>query len=365
MREDETSPAPALEQPHSTSLTGVESEPGGASGEPPPLPGRGEPRAVKSTPWRNIGNRYGVVIVLLAIPVFFSIYRPAAYFTTGNFQTILSTQAVLVFLTLGLTAPLVADEFDLSIGAQLGFSATLLAVLTVNDHVPLGLAILACLGSGLVLGAVNSAVVVKMGVNSFITTLGTGTVLLGLTLEISGSTIISGVPTALVSAVSGTHILGLSLSVYYAFALAAVLWYVYEHTPLGRYMYFTGFGREAARLSGVRVDSIRIGALVFSAVIATVAGILEVGSLGGADPTAGNNFLLPAFAGAFLGATTIKVGRFNAWGSLIAVYLLQSGITGLEIVGLSGWVDQVFNGVALVLAVMFATFAARKAVART
>jgi ribose transport system permease protein len=232
----------------------------------------------------------------------------------------------------------------------------------VNHHTPLALAILICLGSGVLLGVVNSLVVVKVGVNSFITTLGTGTILLGLTLEISGSTIISGVPSALTNAVSATHVAGLSLSVFYAFGLAAVLWYVYEHTPLGRYMYFTGFGRDAARLSGVRVDALRFGALVFSAVIATLAGILEVGSLGGADPTAGNNFLLPAFAGAFLGATTIKVGRFNAWGSLIAVYLLQSGITGLEIVGLSGWVDQVFNGVALVLAVMFATIAARRAV---
>jgi ribose transport system permease protein len=325
-------------------------------------PGSG-PAAPRQTPWRNFASRFGVVIVLLAIPVFFSIYKPSAYFTTGNFQTILSTQAVLVFLTLGLTAPLIVDEFDLSIGAQLGFSATMLAVLTVNHHMALGLAIVVCLGAGLVLGIINALVVVKIGVNSFITTLGTGTILLGLTLEISGSTIISGVPQGLVNAVSATKLLGVSLTVYYALGLAFVLWYVYEHTPLGRYMYFTGFGRDAAHLSGVRVNAIRFGALVFSALIATVAGLLEVGTLGGADPTAGSNFLLPAFAGAFLGATTIKVGRFNAWGSLIAVYLLQSGITGLEIVGLSGWVDQVFNGVALVLAVMFATIVARKTVA--
>lgn len=358
MRDEESAPASALEQLPSSALTTSEATPGEEGTDtPPPVHGR---RAKINA--ANVGSRYGVIFVLLLIPIFFSLYRPDTYFTTANFQTILSTQAVLVFLTLGLTMPLIVDEFDLSIGAQLGFSATLLAVLTVNHHTPLAVAILACLGSGLLLGVVNSLIVVKLGVNSFITTLGTGTVLLGLTLEISGSTIITGVPSALTNAVSGTHIAGLTLSVFYAFALAAVLWYVYEHTPLGRYMYFTGFGRDAARLSGVRVDAIRFGALVFSAVIATLAGILEVGTLGGADPTAGNNFLLPAFAGAFLGATTIKVGRFNAWGSLIAVYLLQSGITGLEIVGLSGWVDQVFNGVALVLAVMFATIAARRAV---
>lgn len=333
-----------------------------SSGDSPEPTGQG-PSTVARLEWRDLASRYGVIFVLLAIPVFFSIIRPSEYFTSGNFQTILSTQAVLVFLTLGLTVPLVVDEFDLSIGAALGFSATLLSVLTVNHHIALGLAIVICLAAGVALGVINSFVVVKIGVNSFITTLGTGTILLGLTLAISGSTIISGIPQPLVNAVSATHIAGLSLSVFYALALALGLWYVYEHTPLGRRMYFTGFGRNAARLSGVRVDRIRFGALVFSATIATVAGLMEAGTLGGADPTAGQDFLLPAFAGVFLGATTIKVGRFNAWGSLVAVYLLQSGITGLEIVGLSGWVDQVFNGVALVLAVMFATIAARKTVA--
>jgi ribose transport system permease protein len=362
MHEQETTQGSADEQPRGTALSESAAHTSNADGRPESGPGQGVTSG-RGTRWRNIGSRYGVIFVLLAIPGFFSIYSPSAYFTAGNFQTILSTQAVLVFLTLGLTMPLVVGEFDLSIGAQLGFSATLLAVLTVNHHTPLGVAIAICLASGLVLGVLNSVVVVKLGVNSFIATLGTGTILLGLTLQISGSTIISGVPQALVNAVNDTPFAGLSLAVFYAIALAAVLWYIYEHTPLGRYMYFTGFGRDAARLSGVRVDMIRMGALTFSAMIATVAGLLEVGSLGGADPTAGSDFLLPAFAGVFLGATTIKVGRFNAWGSLIAVYLLQSGITGLEIVGLSGWVDDVFNGVALVLAVTFATVVGRKTVA--
>jgi ribose transport system permease protein len=353
-----TRPASSLEQLHGTALT--EDGPGGAGALPPSSE---EPASRRTGRVRDLTGRYGVILVLLAIPIFFSIYAPTTYFTTANFQTILSTQAVLVFLTLGLTMPLIVNEFDLSIGAQLGFATTLLAVLTVNHHMALGLAVLVCLGAGLVLGLVNGLVVVKLGVSSFITTLGTGTIMLGLTLKISGSTIITGVPSALESVVSGTQIAGLSLTVVYALALATALWYVYEHTPLGRYLYFTGFGRDAARLSGVRVDALRLGALIFSAMIATVAGLLQAGTLGGADPTAGNNFLLPAFAGAFLGATTIKVGRFNAWGSLIAVYLLQSGITGLQIVGLSGWVDQVFNGTALVLAVMFATIVARKTVA--
>lgn len=324
-----------------------------------------EQSAPASDPSREEGvrqflGRYGVILALLVIPIVFSIMRPETYFTWGNFQTILSTQAVLVVLTLGLTLPLIVDEFDLSIGASAGFSSTLLAVLTVNEDWGLATAILACLFCGLVLGLLHVLLVVKVGINSFITTLGTSSIILGLTLLISDSQIITGVPDALVSAVSGTKILGLSLSVYYAIGLAVLLWYLYEHTPIGRFMYFTGFGRDAARLSGVPVDRLRAFALIACALVSTIAGMLQAGTLGGTDPTAGANFLLPAFAAAFLGATCIKVGRFNAWGSLLAVYLLACGITGLTLVGLAGWVEQVFNGAALVLAVMFATLVVRK-----
>ncbi len=308
----------------------------------------------------DLGYRYGVLIALFLIPVYFSLKRPDTYFTVLNLQTILSTQSVLVVLTLGLTVALVVNEFDLSIGAVYGWSAILCAILTANEGWPLGLAILACLASGFLIGCINGALVVGIGINSFITTLGTGTVLGGLTLVVSGSSIVSGVPTTLVNAVSATKVLGLSLSVYYALALALVLWYVYEFTPVGRYLYFSGFGPTAARLSGVRVHAMRFWALAATATVAALAGVFQAGTLGGADPTAGNSVLLPAFAGAYLGATTIKPGRFNVWGSVIGLYLLVSGITGLQLIGASGYAEQLFNGAALVLAVMFAQIMSRR-----
>ena len=128
-----TRPASSLEQLHGTALT----EEGPGDGGAPP-PSSDEPASRRSGRVRDLTGRYGVILVLLAIPIFFSIYAPTTYFTTANFQTILSTQAVLVFLTLGLTMPLIVNEFDLSIGAQLGFATTLLAVLTVNHHMALG-----------------------------------------------------------------------------------------------------------------------------------------------------------------------------------------------------------------------------------
>ena len=145
---------------------------------------------------------------------------------------------------------------------------------------------------------------------------------------------------------------------YLAFVLVIALWYVYEHTPLGRALFFVGEGREAARLVGLRVDRLRFGAFVASGVISAGAGIVTAGQLGAADPSVGPSFLLPAYAAAFLGATTIKPGRFNAWGTVVALYLLVTGVTGLELLGSSSWVQEMFNGVALLIAVTFARFVA-------
>ena len=109
----------------------------------------------------------------------------------------------------------------------------------------------------------------------------------------------------------------------------------------------------------MRVDRLRFGAFIASGSISAIAGIFTAGQLGAADPSVGPNFLLPAYAAAFLGATTIKPGRFNAWGTVVALYLLVTGVTGLELLGTSSWVQEMFNGAALLIAVTFARFVAR------
>ena len=146
-------------------------------------------------------------------------------------------------------------------------------------------------------------------------------------------------------------VLGIPYAFYYASAAAVVMWYVFDYTPLGRGLLFVGRGREVARLNGIAVDRVRLGALDHVRRSVAAAGILYAGVLGSADPYSGLNFLLPAFAAAFLGATTILPGRFNPWGVIVAVYFLATGITGLTMLGIPLWVTNVFNGGALILAV--------------
>jgi ribose transport system permease protein len=303
--------------------------------------------------------RYAVVITLLLFVVAFSLLLPRTFFTLGNFRTIVSSQAVLMILSLGLSLPLTSGEFDLSIGSMLGCAAVLTAFFAGQMHFPLPAVILATILVGVLAGALNAFFVVRMGVNAFIGTLGVSTMLTGVTLAVSDGQILNTVPQPLVDFVQH-QIFGLAVPVYVGFALAIALWQLYEHTPLGRHLFFVGEGREAARLVGLQVDRLRMGAFVASGAISAVAGIFTAGQLGAADPSVGPNFLLPAYAAAFLGATTIKPGRFNAWGTVVALYLLVTGVTGLELLGASSWVQEMFNGAALLVAVAFARFVARE-----
>ncbi|MFE7213559.1 ABC transporter permease [Streptomyces sp. NPDC001698] len=307
----------------------------------------------------DLFQRYAVLLVLVALVAVYSVLAPDTFPTMDTFRVITSTQAVLIVAVLGLTLPFAAGEFDLSFGAVIVWASTLTAVLTKQQEWPLAAAVPVVLVSCLLWGALNALFVVGFGISSMVTTLGSSTVIIGLTLAVSQSQVIAGPPELLANLTTG-KLLGLPYPVWFSFAVAVVVWLVLEHTPLGRYLYFTGEGREVARLSGLPVDRLRTGALIASALFCGVAGMISFGRLGSADPNLGSSFLLPGAAAVFLGATVVRPGRFNAWGTVIAVYLLVTGVTGLQLLGGAGWLENVFNGGALVLAVTFAHVVARR-----
>jgi len=304
--------------------------------------------------------RFGVVMVLGALVIAFSILLPTTFFTTGNFITIMSSQSIFMIMALGLTAPLAAGDFDLSIASVLGFAGAMFGYLTVLHGIGMALALVIVVLIGIFVGLLNGTLVVRYEINAFIVTLGTGTILGGITVAITGGQVLSGIPTSIVNTMRMT-LFTLPLPVYIGLGFAVLTWYVYEHTPAGRQLFFTGESREAARLAGIAVNRVRAIAFLVAAIMSTIAGIILVGQLSVADPSIGPDYLLPTYAAAFLGATTIKPGRYNSWGTVVALYLLVTGITGLQLFGLASWIQQVFNGAALVIAVMLARVAAIKA----
>lgn len=355
---DRRTPFPALGVEESVDAK-IPAAPAVEAAQPDQPPDADEsPRRGRVPIWRSLVTNWALLAMLVVEIIVFAIVLPSTFWTTSNFENILSSQAVFLIVTLGLTIPVLAGEFDVSVASNLGFSMVLMGYLSVLKHWPFGLALITCIVAGTVIGGVNAFLVVRLGMNSFIATIGTGTVLTGLATYLSNSAVIPGLPQALVRA-STAQLFSIPLPVYYGFGLAFVLWLIYEHTPLGRRLLFVGAGRDAARLAGVRVQRLRSGALIASGTIAAVAGLVLAGELGASDPTAGPSYLLPAFAGVFLGATTIKPGRANAWGTVIALYVLTVGVTGLQLLGAGSWVQDVFNGSALILGIALTRLAAR------
>jgi ribose transport system permease protein len=305
-----------------------------------------------------LGYRWGIVLAWGIVIAVFGALRPSTFLTTSNFSTIFGSQAVLVMLSMALLIPLTAGEYDLSVAGSLGLALILTEYLNAQHGWPLFVAILLALASGIGVGIVNAFFILAIGVDSIIVTLGMGTFLIGVGYGITNTTIVG--TSDFLSNVTQHHIFGIPSAFYYGLALTAIVWYVYARTPLGRYLYFVGFGRNVARLAGIRVETIRAGSLVAAGFLSALTGVVLAGALGSSSPNVAASYLLPAFAAVFLGATCVTPGRFNPWGTFIGVYFLITGITGLELMGLVGWIEQVFYGGALVIAVALSRIIGRR-----
>jgi len=342
--------------PSTSAVEAVPGSPGDSDPEEPSAAGADRARVDLGV----LGSRFGLLFAWAAVIATFSLLEPDIFFTAANFENIFGSQATLLVLTIGLLFPLTVGEFDASFAGVLSVSLMLVGYLNGIQGWAIEVVVPIALLAGVAIGCLNAFFVVAVGVDSFVATLGMGTLLLGVGTGISNLSI-TGLSPTLVDA-ARTEVFGLQLAFYYGLALTIFAWYLYRYTPLGRNMQFIGASPEVARLAGLRVNRIRSGAFVASGLIAALAGVILAGVLGAADPNTGASFLLPTFAAAFLGATAINPGRFNPWGAFIAVYFLITGITGLQIVGLAGWIEQVFYGGALVLAVTLSRLAGMRSV---
>ena len=324
---------------------------------PNPSPAEPQSRRDWSFAWLE---RFSGVFIWLGLVVLFGILEPSTFLTSQTLHSVLTEQAVTAMLALGLLLPIAAGVFDLSIASNMGLAVMLCAWLMANAHVTPVLAIVATAVAGVVVGLFNAFVVVRLGVDSFIATLGTSSILLAFMQVINGGQqIVQGIPTSFTN-LANNQIFSIALPFYYMLALAAVLWYITEFRQVGRYTYATGSNADAARLAGVRTGRLKTLALVASGLIAAITGVIFLATVGSAAPDAGDPYLLPAFAGAFLGATQIKPGRPNVPGTLIAVYLLATGVEGLQLAGAQEWVNDMFDGAALIVAVAVAVRAGRR-----
>lgn len=303
---------------------------------------------------------YGLAILTVLLVILFSILLPNTFPTLLNLRSILGDKAIIALLSLAAMIPMMTGRIDLTVG----YGIVLWHVLAISLQTQLGfswpVAVLIVLALGCFLGLLNGLLVEMAQIDSFIATLGTGTVIYALTLWYTeGRQIIGSLPPGFTS-IYTLRFFEIPIAAYYVFVLALVLWIVAEFLPIGRYLYAIGANPRAAALNGIPTRRYVIGAFVASGFICALAGVVLAAKLRIGQASVGLEYLLPALVGAFLGSTTIKPGRVNVWGTIVGVAVLAVGISGIQQMGGAFWVEPLFNGVTLVLAIGLAGYAQRK-----
>ncbi len=278
--------------------------------------GRGAAKGRRPAPLTHMPSRYSIIVVWAALILFYSL-TSTHFFQLPTFQAIFNSQEHLVFMTMALLCTITIGEFvDLSVPAVFGFAGTIMPVLVVNHGWNVWAGSLAAIAGATAVGAVNAYLIVKMGVNTIVVTLGMSTLLLGLSMLISDDNTISGLPAGFQN-FALKNVGGLPISFYYGVVLVLVFAYILAYTPLGRHMRFVGASREVSRL-------------------------------------------LPVFAAVFLGTAVFEPGRFNPLGTFVGIYFLSTGVIGLQLHSAAVWIEPVFYGAVLVVAVTISTVLHRR-----
>ena len=301
---------------------------------------------------------WGLLVLLILLIIVFSLLRPDTFPTFFNIKSILNNKSVQALVALAVFIPMTANHFDLSAGFNLGISQVL-AIGLQGQGLPWWAAVIAVLLMGALVGLANGVLVTRVKIDSFIATLGTGTVLYGLNAWYTGGQqVLADLPPAFL-AISGS-IGVVPAPALYTLIVSLALWIVFEFLPLGRYLYVLGASPRAAELNGISARRYVTLGFVAAGTLASFAGIVLQSQLQIGQSSVGQEYLLPAFTAALLGATSVRPGRVNVWGTVLAVAVLAVTVAGLNQLGAPFFVEPLFNGSMLILAVGLAVQASQR-----
>ncbi|MBB5222917.1 ribose/xylose/arabinose/galactoside ABC-type transport system permease subunit [Amaricoccus macauensis] len=294
-------------------------------------------------------QRYSTLVVLIVMFVVFAL-TVDRFLTPQNLLNIAQQISMLTIVGCGLTFGFAAREMDLSVGFTVGCAGILVPLLLVAGT-PLPLALLAGLGAGVVIGAVNAGLVTLVGIPSLIATLATGSVIFGINfLMTGGRAVYGGLPPAYLWLGQG-RVAGIPVLAFFMLAAVLVAWFVMERTVFGRYVYAVGGNQKAAELSGVQVRRYKSAALVVCSVFAVLAGALLAARLGSGQPNAGERYLLDGLATVFIGMTMLRPGTATVLGTFFGALFIGIINNGLNLVGMDTYVQSIVKGLIILAAV--------------
>jgi ribose transport system permease protein len=303
---------------------------------------------------------FGLPILTLALIAIFSLILPDTFPTLLNVRSIVGDKSIIAILALAAMIPMATGRIDLTVG----YGIVLWHILAISLQTSYGLdwrvAVVIVLALGALLGLLNGVLVEIAQIDSFIATLGTGTVLYAIAMwHTGGRQVIGTLPDAFTS-IFTTSLFGLPIAATYVVVIAVVLWLASDYLPIGRYLYAIGANPRAAALNGIPTRRYVIVAFVSSGVLTAFAGVVLAAKLRIGQASVGLDYLLPALVGAFLGSTTIRPGRVNVWGTVFGVSILAVGIAGIQQLGGDFYVEPLFNGATLLVAIGIAGYTQRR-----
>lgn len=296
-------------------------------------------------------SKFGTIIGMAIMFLAFSIAVPRIFPTFRNIINIVNQASLSAIIAAGLTVALIVGEMDLSVAFVASFAGVLVTGLMVESGLPVWLAVIIVILIGATIGVVNGLIITKLKVNAVVATLGTGSIVVGLNYSYAqGVPIASGLPESFKQIALG-RIFGIPNNILIMFFILLILWIFINRTEWGVQLRATGGNASASRLSGIRVDRIKIMGLAVTSACAALTGVLLASLIGSGTSAAADGYLMPAFAAVFLGSATLRNGDFHIVGTLIGVFFIAIGFNGLAILGVPTFVQYFFRGGILVLAV--------------
>jgi erythritol transport system permease protein len=305
-------------------------------------------------------------IALIAVLIFFSIAAPN-FLSTANLILMSKHVALNAFLAMGMTFVIITGGIDLSVGSIVGLCGMVAGYLVLNGiDLQIGYTIyfnvveiaLITLAVGILIGAVNGLLITRLNVAPFIATLGVLYVARGLALLSSdGRTFpnLVGKPelgTTGFGFLGAGRLLGLPVAIWILIVVALAAAYLAKYTPLGRHIFAVGGNERASRISGVRVNMVKMFVYMFSGFCAAIVGLIISSELMASHPATGESFELNAIAAAVLGGTSMSGGRGTIGGTIVGAFVIGILSDGLVMMGVSSFWQMVIKGLVIIVAVV-------------
>ena len=293
----------------------------------------------------------GVLVALILIGILLSAATPY-FLTTANLLNISRQMVIISIIAVGMTFLIISREFDLSVGSTYGLSGIVAGTMVLKLGIDIWVAVPIVLLLGALIGLINGLMVTKVGIPSFIVTLGTMSILRGFALVLANGWPVSDLPpSSFFSVFAGTVVGGIPTHTVWMAIILLLGGFILSRTVFGYHVYATGGNPRAARLMGINTDRVKIVNFIISATLASLGGLLTLGFLNSVTPTAGTGLELDIIASVVIGGTALAGGAGSILGTFLGAAIMSTVRNGLVLLGVSAYWQQAAIGLVIVIAV--------------